>query len=305
MNKFIFIVLMMISFVSFTSCTNDDSEYIDVNKDLCISEWRKDISLNILPYNKIEDKCNDDIDITYINKNTNNHVLVTYTYEYTDNYMYMSARINDSIDVDNICKYIFNDDNTYSLDVDTYKLDYLLNIMYKVSLEDDFVIEEDNVGVLPGDNKGIECGFNYKEENDTCGIYFGFDDEFNHIGKLYVKKHDTLYIFYIINKVDINYSNNIIHISSKNSHLIYIIKHDYNNSKSESIYHYDYNNPQELDTYFRNHPYKLTIDINYSETNSIGNISLANDDNSYVSIKTGSTNIFNMYLNMDGIDKIK
>ena len=56
MNKFIFIVLMMISFVSFTSCTNDDSEYIDVNKDLCISEWRKDISLNILPYNKIEDK---------------------------------------------------------------------------------------------------------------------------------------------------------------------------------------------------------------------------------------------------------
>ena len=73
MNKFIFIVLMMISFVSFTSCTNDDSEYIDVNKDLCISEWRKDISLNILPYNKIEDKCNDDIDITYINKNTNNY----------------------------------------------------------------------------------------------------------------------------------------------------------------------------------------------------------------------------------------
>ena len=91
----------------------------------------------------------------------------------------------------------------------------------------------------------------------------------------------------------------------KNCHLIDIIKHDYNNSKSESIYHYDYNNPQELDTYFRNHPYKLTIDINYSETNSIGNISLANDDNSYVSIKTGSTNIFNMYLNMDGIDKIK
>ena len=196
MKKFIFIVLMMISFVSFTSCTNDDSEYIDVNKELCISEWRKDISLNILPYNKIEDKCNDDIDITYINKNTNNHVLVTYTYEYTDNYMYMSARINDSIDVDNICKYIFNDDNTYSLDVDTYKLDYLLNIMYKVSLEDDFVIEVDNVGVLPGDNKGIECGFNYKEENDTCGIYFGFDDEFNHIGKLFVTKNDTLYIFF-------------------------------------------------------------------------------------------------------------
>ena len=103
----------------------------------------------------------------------------------------------------------------------------------------------------------------------------------------------------------VNYSNNIIHISLKNCHLIDIIKHDYNNSKSELIYHYDYNNTQELDTYFRNHPYKLTIDINYSETNSIGNISLANDDNSYVSIKTGSTNIFNMYLNMDGIDKIK
>ena len=43
MNKFIFIVLMMISFVSFTSCTNDDSEYIDVNKELCISEWKNQI----------------------------------------------------------------------------------------------------------------------------------------------------------------------------------------------------------------------------------------------------------------------
>ena len=305
MKKFIFIVLMMISFVSFTSCTNDDSKYIDVNKELCISEWRKDISLNILPYNKIEDKCNDDIDIKYINKNTNNHVLVTYTYEYTDNYMYMSARINDSIDVDNICKYIFNDDNTYSLDVDTYKLDYLLNIMYKVSLEDDFVIEVDNVGVLPGDNKGIECRFNYKEENDTCGINLYFDDEFNHIGKLYVKKHDTLYIFYIINKVNINYLNNVIHISTENCQLIDIIKHDFKSSKSELIYHYDYNNPQELDKYFLNHPYKLTIDINYSMTNSIGNISLANDDNSYISIQTNNTNIFNMYLNIDGIDKIK
>lgn len=305
MKKIIFIVLMMISFISFTSCSSDnDSECIDVNKELCISEWKKDISLNILPYNKIEDKCNDDIDITYINKNTNNHVLVTYTYEYTDNYMYMSARINDSIDVDNICKYIFNDDNTYSLDVDTYKLDYLLNIMYKVSLEDDFVIEVDNVGVLP-DKSGIECRFNYKEENDTCGINLYFDNEFNHFGKLYVFKNNTLYEFIIDNKFDINYSNNSIQISCEKCYLTSIIKQDFKNHEFEKIYHYDYNNLQELDTYFRNHPYKLTIDINYLETNSIGNISLANDDNSYVSIQTNNTNIFNMHLNIDGIDKIK
>ena len=79
MKKFIFIVLMMISFVSFTSCTNDDSEYIDVNKDLCISEWRKDISLNILPYNKIEDKYSNEI---FTDNNLSGKLLQRYEFSF-------------------------------------------------------------------------------------------------------------------------------------------------------------------------------------------------------------------------------
>ena len=145
MKKFIFIVLMMISFVSFTSCTNDDSEYIDVNKELCISEWRNQIlSTYLMPnYYTIEEH---EIDEYYQNKNNNHSVLVTYTQKITEDnnwiYLFINCTINEELNINNICIYKINK-NTYALNdvnINNNKITYLLNMMYRYSLIDDYTL---------------------------------------------------------------------------------------------------------------------------------------------------------------------
>lgn len=304
MKKIIFILVMMISFVTvFSSCSNDndETEYIDVNKEMCVSEWKNDISLNILPFSKIEDKCNEDIDVTYINKENNHHVLVTYTYEQVDDKMYMSARINDSIDIVNVCEYIFTNKHGnfyYSTNVDNYKFETLLNTMYKVSLESDFVVEEDNWSSSTVES-GVYTSFLYKDENgDTCSAILSVDDK-NHIGQLITFKNDTIYKFFIQDCM-ISYSYNMVAVNTEKCYLTSIVKEDFNNYKTETIYNYDYNKPQELDKYFMNHPYSFNIAINYYGKQSYMNMQLHNSDKSYINLDLTDIDIFNIELKING-----
>lgn len=304
MKKIIFVLVMIVSFVSvFTSCTDDnETEYINVNKELCVNEWKNDISLNILPFTKIEDQCNKDIDVTYINKENNHHVLVTYTYKQIDNKMYMSAKINDSININNICEYVFTNKHGnfyYSTNVDNYKFETLLNIMYKISLESDFVVEEDNWSQVTTET-GINTSFLYKDENgDTCSVILYADDK-NHIGQLRTFRNDTVYTFFLQDCM-ISYSSyNFVKVQTEKCLLTSIVKEDFNNHKNEIIYNYDYNKPQELDKYFMNHPYSFNIFIKYDGKQPYMHMQLHNSDKSYIDLDLTDIDIFNTELKING-----
>lgn len=147
MKKIIFILIMMVSFISFTSCSSDDdSEYIDVNKELCISEWKNQIlSTYLMPnYYVINEN---EIDEYYKNKNNNHSVLVTYTQKIIEDnnwiYLFINCTINEELNINNICVYKI-DKNTYALNdvnINNNKIIYLLNMMYKYSIIDDYTLE--------------------------------------------------------------------------------------------------------------------------------------------------------------------